>query len=121
MEWAPDNILSHNPTPGNVKDEKVGEGDARRVILEQAVEGISDVDFDPDRVEVCFLSLCNSYPVEQYIADHQLVLYLACSIHIFSLIFLKHGSLVILPIQSIYLLFVLFSSVAISFCQEPQL
>ncbi|XP_023522232.1 multiple RNA-binding domain-containing protein 1-like, partial [Cucurbita pepo subsp. pepo] len=36
---------------GNVKDEKVGEGDARRVILEQAVDGISDVDFDPDRVE----------------------------------------------------------------------
>ncbi|KAG7015160.1 MRD1, partial [Cucurbita argyrosperma subsp. argyrosperma] len=46
-----DNILSQNPTDGNVKDEKVGEGDARRVILEQAVEGISDVDFDPDRVE----------------------------------------------------------------------
>ncbi|KAG7031177.1 MRD1, partial [Cucurbita argyrosperma subsp. argyrosperma] len=51
LEWAPDNILSHNPMPGHVKDEKVGEGDARRVILEQAVEGISDVDFDPDRVE----------------------------------------------------------------------
>ncbi|KAG6577163.1 hypothetical protein SDJN03_24737, partial [Cucurbita argyrosperma subsp. sororia] len=51
LEWAPDNILSQNPTDGNVKDEKVGEGDARRVILEQAVEGISDVDFDPDRVE----------------------------------------------------------------------
>ena len=42
---------------GNVKDEKVGEGDARRVILEQAMDGISDVDFDPDRLEVCFVLL----------------------------------------------------------------
>ena len=57
LEWAPDNILSQNPMDGNVKDEKVGEGDARRVILEQAVDGISDVDFDPDRVEVCFVLL----------------------------------------------------------------
>lgn len=51
LEWAPDNILSQNPTASNVKDEKVAEGDVRRAILEQAVEGISDGDLDPDRVE----------------------------------------------------------------------
>lgn len=54
MEWAPEDILSQNPTAGDEKDDKFGEDDARRVILEQAVEGISDVDLDPDRVEVCF-------------------------------------------------------------------
>lgn len=30
----------------------VGEHDAKKAILEQHVEGISDVDVDPDRVEV---------------------------------------------------------------------
>lgn len=54
LEWAPDNILSQNPMAGNVKDEKVvGESDAKRVLLEQAVEGLLDVELDPDRVEVC--------------------------------------------------------------------
>ncbi|PON51366.1 Splicing factor-like protein [Trema orientale] len=51
LEWAPANILS--PTSeGNEKcNAVVGERDVKRAILEQHVEGISDVDADPDRVE----------------------------------------------------------------------
>lgn len=33
-------------------DAAVGEHDAKRVILEQSVEGISEMDIDPDRIEV---------------------------------------------------------------------
>ncbi|GLT73752.1 hypothetical protein SLA2020_455890 [Shorea laevis] len=53
LEWAPGNILS--PKSASKDDEKnieaVGERDAKRVILEQRVEGISDMDIDPDRIE----------------------------------------------------------------------
>ncbi|KAL5539196.1 hypothetical protein UlMin_045233 [Ulmus minor] len=53
LEWAPANILLPSSTPeGNEKnDDAVGEQDAKRVILEQQVEGILDDDIDPDRVE----------------------------------------------------------------------
>ncbi|XP_057970697.1 multiple RNA-binding domain-containing protein 1 isoform X2 [Malania oleifera] len=53
LEWAPGDILSQSPKPDS--DPKasaiVGEHDAKRVLLEQGVEGILDVDIDPDRVE----------------------------------------------------------------------
>lgn len=67
LEWAPDNILSQNPTASNVKDEKVAEGDVRRAILEQAVEGISDGDLDPDRVEVCFDGPFSCFPFFSFV------------------------------------------------------
>ncbi|KAE8707963.1 multiple RNA-binding domain-containing protein 1-like isoform X3 [Hibiscus syriacus] len=53
LEWAPDNVL--NKSSASVGDKKndaaVGEHDVKRSILEQQVEGISDVDIDPDRIE----------------------------------------------------------------------
>ncbi|XP_015867867.3 uncharacterized protein LOC107405344 isoform X1 [Ziziphus jujuba] len=53
LEWAPANILSESSTSGDNKMNVpiVGEHDAKKAILEQHVEGISDVDVDPDRVE----------------------------------------------------------------------
>ncbi|KAK0599521.1 hypothetical protein LWI29_006021 [Acer saccharum] len=55
LEWAPSNILNQNSTSesGGNNNLAVGEHDAKRVILEQRLEGISDVDIDPDRVEIC--------------------------------------------------------------------
>ncbi|KAK1576364.1 hypothetical protein Q3G72_013264 [Acer saccharum] len=53
LEWAPSNILNQNSTSesGGNNNLAVGEHDAKTVILEQRLEGISDVDIDPDRVE----------------------------------------------------------------------
>lgn len=54
LEWAPANVLSESSTSdGNKKiGPIVGEHDAKKAVLEQYMEGISDVDVDPDRVEV---------------------------------------------------------------------
>lgn len=66
LEWAPSDVLSQSSTSkGNRKnDAVVGEHDAKRALLEQYMEGVTDVDIDPDRVEVChiieFLS-CSFY------------------------------------------------------------
>ncbi|CAA2934592.1 multiple RNA-binding domain-containing 1 isoform X1 [Olea europaea subsp. europaea] len=53
LEWAPGNILS--PTPTSVGDSNdnviVGEHDSNRVLLEQQLEDITDMDVDPDRIE----------------------------------------------------------------------
>ncbi|KAF8041941.1 hypothetical protein BT93_A0520 [Corymbia citriodora subsp. variegata] len=51
LEWAPGNVL--NPTTKSNGNNRavVGEQDAKRVLLEQHVEGLSDVDVDPDRIE----------------------------------------------------------------------
>ncbi|KAI6674139.1 hypothetical protein NL676_002045 [Syzygium grande] len=52
LEWAPGNVL--NPTTksdGNNRTVVVGEQDAKRVLLEQHVEGLLDVDVDSDRIE----------------------------------------------------------------------
>lgn len=51
LEWAPGNVL--NPTTKSNGNDRavVGEQDAKRVLLEQHVEGLSDVDVDPDRIE----------------------------------------------------------------------
>ncbi|KAA8544700.1 hypothetical protein F0562_019453 [Nyssa sinensis] len=53
LEWAPGNILSLNSTSlGDANSTIIiGEHDAKRVLFEQHVEGIADVDIDPDRVE----------------------------------------------------------------------
>uniref|UniRef100_A0A2P2MME7 Multiple RNA-binding domain-containing protein 1 isoform X1 n=2 Tax=Rhizophora mucronata TaxID=61149 RepID=A0A2P2MME7_RHIMU len=53
LEWAPSNILSQNATykSGEKIDAAVGEQDAKRALLEQTVEGISQTDIDPDRTE----------------------------------------------------------------------
>ncbi|XP_009772604.1 multiple RNA-binding domain-containing protein 1 [Nicotiana sylvestris] len=49
LEWAPGNILDQTSDSKNTLI--VGEDDAKRVLLEQQVEGITDPDVDPDRVE----------------------------------------------------------------------
>lgn len=53
LEWAPSDVLSQSSTSkGNRKnDAVVGEHDAKRALLEQYMEGVTDVDIDPDRVE----------------------------------------------------------------------
>lgn len=50
LEWAPGNILSQGTVDSSSTD-IVGEHDAKRVMLEQQVGGITDGDIDPDRVE----------------------------------------------------------------------
>lgn len=54
LEWAPSDVLSQSSTSkGNQKnDAVVGEHDAKRALLEQQLEGVTDADIDPDRVEV---------------------------------------------------------------------
>ncbi|XP_065865872.1 multiple RNA-binding domain-containing protein 1-like [Euphorbia lathyris] len=53
LEWAPSNVLSESPVSKSNEDSSnaVGEHDAKRVMLEQNVEGISEIDIDPDRIE----------------------------------------------------------------------
>ncbi|TKY56107.1 RNA-binding protein 19 [Spatholobus suberectus] len=60
LEWAPSNILSQSSTSkSNELNGAIGENDAKRQILEQHVERISDVDIDPDRVEARSLFVKN--------------------------------------------------------------
>ncbi|KAK7320975.1 hypothetical protein VNO77_30986 [Canavalia gladiata] len=60
LEWAPSNILSQSSTSKNeVMNGAIGENDAKRQILQQHVERISDVDIDPDRVEARSLFVKN--------------------------------------------------------------
>ncbi|KAI6679849.1 hypothetical protein NL676_033730 [Syzygium grande] len=51
LEWAPGNVL--NPTTKSDGNNRtvVGEQDAKRVLLEQHLEGLLDVDVDSDRIE----------------------------------------------------------------------
>ncbi|KAL6995184.1 hypothetical protein U1Q18_005319, partial [Sarracenia purpurea var. burkii] len=53
VEWAPDDILSQNST--SVDDANttviIGEHEVKRVLLEQHVEGITDANIDPERIE----------------------------------------------------------------------
>ncbi|KAG5562409.1 hypothetical protein RHGRI_005218 [Rhododendron griersonianum] len=53
LEWAPGNILSQNSKilENTNNAVVVGEHQAKRVLLEQHVEGIVDADVDPDRIE----------------------------------------------------------------------
>ncbi|KAB2637099.1 RNA-binding protein 19 [Pyrus ussuriensis x Pyrus communis] len=54
LEWAPGNVLSPSSTTESIEKNNAvaGEHDVKRVMLEQYVGGIADVDADPDRVEV---------------------------------------------------------------------
>lgn len=54
LEWAPNNIISQTSKPMDDSNNTliVGEHVVKRALLEQHVEGIADVDIDPDRVEV---------------------------------------------------------------------
>jgi len=53
LEWAPSDILTPKSTSiNNEVNSGIGEKDVKRVILEKDVERISDVDIDPDRIEV---------------------------------------------------------------------
>ncbi|TKY65528.1 Multiple RNA-binding domain-containing protein 1 [Spatholobus suberectus] len=60
LEWAPSNILSQSSTSkNNEMNSGIDENDAKRLVLEQNVERISDVDIDPDRVEARSLFVKN--------------------------------------------------------------
>ncbi|XP_061352863.1 multiple RNA-binding domain-containing protein 1-like [Gastrolobium bilobum] len=60
LEWAPSNVLSQSATSkNNEMNSAIGENDAKRLILEQHVERISDVDIDPNRVEARSLFVKN--------------------------------------------------------------
>lgn len=82
LEWAPGNILIQNvPSDNDVsRSVVVGERDAKRMLLEQQVEGISDTDIDPDRVEVCLSFYCLVHISTSIYATYQLFLhiYLIC-------------------------------------------
>lgn len=57
MEWATSDILCEKSTSedGGTHYAAVGELDAKRAVLKQHLEGMSDMDIDPDRVEVCLI------------------------------------------------------------------
>lgn len=59
MEWAPHNVLEKSSASegDNKSNAAVGEHDVKRAILEQHLEGISDADIDPDRIEVWHMTL----------------------------------------------------------------
>ncbi|XP_054798328.1 uncharacterized protein LOC129303204 isoform X2 [Prosopis cineraria] len=60
LEWAPSNVLSQSLTSeNNEKNGPIGENEAKRVILEQHLEGVSDVEIDQDRVEARSLFVKN--------------------------------------------------------------
>ncbi|XWS19950.1 hypothetical protein CRYUN_Cryun31cG0059500 [Craigia yunnanensis] len=74
LEWAPDNVL--NKSSASEDDKKnnaaVGEHDVKRAILEQHVEGISDTDIDPDRIEArsLFVKNLNFKTSEESLRNH---------------------------------------------------
>ncbi|XP_030512934.1 multiple RNA-binding domain-containing protein 1 isoform X1 [Rhodamnia argentea] len=51
LEWAPGNVLNPTTKSSGSNGTVVGEQDAKRVLLEQHVDGLLDVDVDPDRIE----------------------------------------------------------------------
>ncbi|XP_061355186.1 uncharacterized protein LOC133299715 [Gastrolobium bilobum] len=60
LEWAHSNVLSPSATSkNNEMNSPIDENDAKRLIFEQHVEKISDVDIDPDRVEAQSLRVKN--------------------------------------------------------------
>ncbi|KAK6268371.1 hypothetical protein QUC31_012531 [Theobroma cacao] len=74
LEWAPDNVLNKSSTSeGDKKNNAaVGEHDVKRAILEQHVEGISDADIDPDRIESrsLFVKNLNFKTSEESLRNH---------------------------------------------------
>lgn len=65
LEWAPGNILNQNTaSETNSKNAAiVGEHDAKMALLEQNVKGISEMEVDPDRVEVCHFAFTTIFAV----------------------------------------------------------
>ncbi|KAI5426732.1 hypothetical protein KIW84_032237 [Lathyrus oleraceus] len=60
LEWAPSDILIPKSTSENNEvNGGIGEKDVKRLILEQDVERISDMDVDPDRIEARSLFVKN--------------------------------------------------------------
>ncbi|KAL6531967.1 hypothetical protein OROGR_013937 [Orobanche gracilis] len=73
LEWAPFNILSQSSmSKSNEMNGGIGENDAKRLILEQNVERISDVDIDPDRAEsrTLFVKNLNFQTTEESLRKH---------------------------------------------------
>ncbi|XVF27207.1 hypothetical protein REPUB_Repub14bG0087200 [Reevesia pubescens] len=74
LEWAPDNVLNKgSASEGDKKNNAaVGEHDVKRAILEQHVEGISDADIDPDRIESrsLFVKNLNFKTSEESLRNH---------------------------------------------------
>lgn len=53
LERAPSNILSSSSALKiEARKDALGEKDVKRVLIEQCIEGVSEKDIDPDRVEV---------------------------------------------------------------------
>lgn len=50
LEWAPSNILDQDLVHRG--DMIVGEQEAKKVLLEQQVEGITEAEIDPDHIQV---------------------------------------------------------------------
>ncbi|XVF25349.1 hypothetical protein REPUB_Repub13aG0205500 [Reevesia pubescens] len=74
LEWAPDNVLSKSLASegGKKNNAAVGEHDVKRAILEQHVEGISEADIDPDRIESrsLFVKNLNFKTSEESLRNH---------------------------------------------------
>ncbi|XVF40013.1 hypothetical protein PTKIN_Ptkin01aG0078500 [Pterospermum kingtungense] len=74
LEWAPHNVLDKSLVSEGDKKNKaaVGEHEVKRVILEQHVEGISDADIDPDRIESrsLFVKNLNFKTSEESLRNH---------------------------------------------------
>ncbi|KAM7271765.1 hypothetical protein ACFE04_030979 [Oxalis oulophora] len=51
FEWAPADIIDHNSTVQSDNKSAVGEDVVKKVTLEQSIDGVSDMDVDPDKVE----------------------------------------------------------------------
>ncbi|KAG4954373.1 hypothetical protein JHK87_039967 [Glycine soja] len=73
LEWAPSNILSQCSTSkNNAMNSVIGENDAKRQMLEQQVERITDVDIDPDRVQArsLFVKNLNFKTIDESLRKH---------------------------------------------------
>ncbi|KAJ7954409.1 RNA binding protein [Quillaja saponaria] len=74
LEWAPADVLIRSSASDTTEMSKpvVGEHDVKRVILEQHVEGITDMDIDPDRIESrsLFVKNLNFKTTDQSLKKH---------------------------------------------------
>ncbi|KAG4958428.1 hypothetical protein JHK87_035061 [Glycine soja] len=73
LEWAPSNILSQSSTSKNNEiNGAIGENEAKRQILEQQVERITDVDIDSDRVQArsLFVKNLNFKTIDESLRKH---------------------------------------------------
>ena len=57
LEWAPSNILCQDPVPSdNSKDMAIEDPETKRVLLEQQLEEMNQVEFDSNGAEVGYMS-----------------------------------------------------------------